>query len=95
MNKIKYVAFVVGMIFIMVSCTNYNSKSDTWTEKQEMQWKKNCLRMLEENDVFKGSAEDVCDCMFEKTSEKYTPAEVTNLTEDQEREIWEECDYNW
>ncbi len=41
------------------------------------------------------AADDFCDCMFEKTAEKYTPEEAVNITEEQEQKIWEECNYSW
>ena len=39
--------------------------------------------------------EDHCDCMYKKTAKKYTPEEAYQLTVEQERKIWEACDYRW
>jgi hypothetical protein len=33
--------------------------------------------------------------MYEKTSDKYTPEEAENITADEERKLWNECDYSW
>jgi hypothetical protein len=33
--------------------------------------------------------------MFEKTSDKYTPEEAEGITAEEERKLWNECDYNW
>ena len=95
MNKIKYLIFVIGLVFIMGSCCNHNSKSDTWSDEQKAEWTESCLKMMSENQVFKGNAEDVCDCMLKKTSENYTPEEAVNITEEEEQKIWETCDYSW
>jgi len=32
---------------------------------------------------------------LKKTSEKYTPEEAVKITPEQERQLWQECDYDW
>lgn len=95
MSTIKYFILLCGAAFILASCGSSSSKSSTWSDAQKAEWKQNCLKMMSANDTFEGDAEDVCDCMLEKTSEKYTPEEVIGITEEDEQKLWEECDYNW
>ncbi len=53
------------------------------------------MKFMETNEVEEKNATDFCDCMLEKTSEKYTPAEAAKITEEEERKLWESCDYTW
>ena len=53
------------------------------------------LELIKTKDITKGTAEDNCDCLFEKTAKKYTPEEAAKLTTEQEQEIWDECAYSW
>lgn len=88
-------AISVVALLLLTAC-NSNSKSKTWSAEQKEQWKTECIQMLVEEGVAETNiAEDHCDCMYEKTSEKYTPKEAASLTDEQEREIWRECDYSW
>jgi uncharacterized lipoprotein len=92
----KLISLIV--IFVIVgslSSCNSNSKAKTWDEKQQKKWKKDCIELLTDNGVEKPDAEDFCDCMYKKTSEKFTPEEAENITTEQERAIWNECDYSW
>lgn len=82
------------LLFSAVSCAS-GSKADTWSNQQEQKWKTECKKLLMSNGEREATAEDYCDCMYDKTSEKYTPEEAAKLTENQEREIWDECDYSW
>lgn len=84
----------IAVLLIMSAC-NSNSKSKTWTEEQKEQWKTECVQMLVDRGVTEAVAEDHCDCMYQKTSKKYTPSEAAALTVEQERELWRECDYSW
>lgn len=92
--KKRIFILMIGVFSLLVSC-NSNSKSDTWNAEQEKKWKTECLQLLEANGVKETVAEDRCDCMFKKTSKKYTPEETAALTDAQEKEIWDECDYSW
>ncbi|MDD2527722.1 MAG: hypothetical protein PHT26_06800 [Lentimicrobiaceae bacterium] len=80
---------------LLLSACNSNSKSKTWTADQEKQWKTECVQMLVDKGVTDAVAEDHCDCMYQKTSEAYTPTEAAALTLEQERKLWRECDYSW
>ena len=95
MIKIKYLLALLSFILIAGCCNSADSKSDSWSEEQKATWTENCLKMLESNQVFEGVAEDVCDCMLEKTAESYTPEEAAKLTREEEQKIWEKCDYRW
>lgn len=95
MKDFKYLAIIISLFLFAACCNNSDTKSDTWSDEQKTEWTNNCLKMLESNQTFKGVAEDVCDCMFEKTSESYTPEEVANITREEEQKIWEKCDYRW
>ncbi|MCD4789817.1 MAG: hypothetical protein K8R37_07425 [Bacteroidales bacterium] len=94
MKKIKILILVIAGAALMYAC-NSNSKADTWSEEQKDKWKTNCMEFMSANNVEKNTAADFCDCMFKKTSEKYTPGEAANITEEEERKLWEECDYSW
>ena len=91
-NRISAIAIVA--LLVLAAC-NSNSRSKAWTADQEKQWKTECAQTLADKGVPDADAIDFCDCMYEKTSEKYTPAEAGDLTIKQEQEIWEECDYSW
>lgn len=94
MKKIGFLLVSVIFVFGFIAC-NQDSKEDTWSKEQETKWKKECNELLTNNGTAKDDAEDFCDCMFEKTARKYTPEEAAKLTEKQEQEIWQECDYQW
>lgn len=84
----------VAIVGVFSACQT-NSKADTWSADQQKEWKKSCMTLLLDNGVEKSVAEDRCDCMFEKTSEKYTPEEAAKIDIKQEKKLWEECDYSW
>ncbi len=93
--KRTYLIGLFGLALVVLSC-NSNSKEATWNQEQEKIWKDKCLELFKEMDgVSRAVAEDHCDCMLKKTAKKYTPEEATQLTIEQERKIWEECDYQW
>ena len=94
MKKLIYLVVILGVVGFLSSC-NTPSKAGTWSSQQEQTWKTACMGLLTGNGVDKPTAEDRCDCIFEKTSEKYTPEETEHITVEKEREIWEECDYSW
>ncbi len=94
MKTIKFAIGIILVLFIASAC-NSDSKADTWTKEDTTKWTQSCLKFMESNGVEKEDAVGFCDCMLKKTSEKYTPKEAENLTEDQERKLWESCDYSW
>ncbi len=83
------------IVFLAGSCCDNSSKADTWNEDQKKEWTDKCMKFMETNEVEEKNATDFCDCMLEKTSEKYTPAEAAKITEEEERKLWESCDYTW
>lgn len=95
MKGIPYITVLISIFLFTGCCNKADSKSDTWSDEQKAEWTDNCLKMLEENQVFEGVAEEVCDCMLEKTAESYTPEEAAEISREEEQKIWEKCDYNW
>jgi len=95
MKKISSILLVLALTIILLSCNSATTREKSWSEQQETSWKNNCNELLVKNGTPAGDAAEFCDCMFKKTAEKYTPKEAAALTEKQEQEIWEECDYQW
>jgi len=94
MKKIKFLMLSIGFLFVIAAC-NDNSKSDTWSKEQEAKWKEGCMELMQENNIPNGEAEGTCDCIFKKTSEKYTPEEAAKITEEEEGKLWQACDYQF
>jgi len=94
MKKLMNLILFVAVISVFSACQTH-SKANTWSADQQKEWKKSCTNLLMENGVDKAVAKDRCDCMFEKTSEKYTPDEAAKIDLKQEKELWDECDYSW
>lgn len=92
--KKAFLIGIIGLMSVMFSCST-NSKRNTWSKEQEKEWKSKCVNLLEGGTTTRAVAEDHCDCMFDKTAKRYTPEEAAALTVEQERQIWEECDYSW
>jgi len=93
--KTVFYSFTFLLLTTLLFACDSNSKADTWSPDQEKKWKTECKSMLLENGEREATAADYCDCIYEKTSAKYTPEEAANLSIEQEREIWDECDYSW
>jgi len=91
---IRPFAFFIGLTIISCAC-NTHSKANTWSEQQKSKWTTECLELMKSNGMKDKAAKDFCDCMLEKTSDKYTPEEAANITREEERKIWENCDYQW
>ncbi len=94
MKKLKYFVFVIGIMFVVAAC-DCDSKSDTWSDEQEKAWKAKCIKMFNTNENLEGPVEDLCDCMFRKTSEKYTPEEAKDITPEEEQKLLEKCSDSW
>ena len=94
MKTIKLLLLTFGLLLFASAC-NCDSKTDTWNKDQKAKWTSNCMTFMENKGVEKKNAVDFCDCMLEKTSENYTPEEAVNITEEEERKLWESCDYDW
>ncbi len=97
MIKMKFirVLFVTFGLFLFVSACNSDSKADTWSKDQKTKWTNNCMKFMKTAGVEKQSAVDYCSCMLKKTSEKYTPEEAVNITEQEEKALWSSCNYDW
>ena len=95
MKTIKHFLFLGILLVFLGSCGNTNSKSSTWSDQQKTEWTENCIELLTESDVAKDDAKSTCDCMLEKTSEKYTPEEAKSITKEEEQKLWQDCDYQW
>lgn len=94
MKTLKVLALTISIAFFAASCVS-NSKADTWSGDQKATWTQSCLEFMAEQGVDDKNAEGFCDCMLKKTSEKYTPEEAASISTEEERKLWEECDYNW
>jgi hypothetical protein len=92
----KYRLFIVVIsIMIFTGFTGCNSKSGTWTQEDKNTWTTNCMTFMNQQGVEQKAAADFCDCMLQKTSQKYTPQEAANITTEEERSLWNECNYSW
>ena len=96
MNKIGLVIPALALLFsvIFAGC-NSNSKAKSWSPDQKSKWTTNCLKFTEERSMPKTQAVGFCDCMLKKTTEKYTPQEAGKITTQEERKLWQDCDYQW
>lgn len=80
---------------IVLALPGCNSKSGSWTKQDKDKWSESCMKFMTERGVEQKQATDFCDCMLKKTSEKYTPEEARKITPDEERQLWQQCDYQW
>jgi hypothetical protein len=96
MKSKTLITIILFMIFSgsFESCQN-NSKENTWSDEQKTKWKTECQQTLTSRGLKSKDANDFCDCMLKKTSQKYTPEEATKITIEEERKLWNECDYQW
>lgn len=94
MKIIRIALMVTGILFFTAAC-NCDSKGSSWSADQQKEWKSNCMKFMTTKGVEEPNAVDFCDCMYEKTSEKYTPDEAKNITSEEEGKLWSECDYSW
>jgi len=95
MKIIKLLFASLIIVAFISACDCQDSKADTWSTDQKTEWTKKCKDFMKTNGVEDKNADDFCDCMLEKTSEKYTPEEAAKITEEEERKLWESCDYTW
>jgi len=94
MKSFKLLLVTFGLLLFVGAC-NSDSKSDTWDKDQKAKWTSNCMKFMKDKGVEEKNAVDFCDCMLEKTSQNYTPEEAVNITEEEERKLWNSCDYDW
>lgn len=94
MKAIKAAALIITFVFMGFACKSPDM-SGTWSEDQKTEWMDSCMKFMSDRGVKEKQAKDFCDCMFEKTSRKYTPDEAAQINEDEERKLWQECDYQW
>lgn len=79
---------------ILSACGSGDSKD--WSDDQKKAVTDRCLTMLEAgNSSTDGTVEDFCDCMTDKTTEKFTPVEAEALSGDDYKKILEDCNYSW
>jgi len=95
----KSKTLIVIILFLILSggiesCQN-NSKEKTWSSEQKTKWKTECQKLLINRGLKTKDANDFCDCMLKRTSQKYTPEEAAKITIEEERKLWNECDYQW
>lgn len=95
MKILKVLVVGISLAFLSGACCSNNSKADTWSNDQKAAWTQNCMEFMAQEGVEEKSAKDFCDCVLDKTSEKYSPEEAAAINVDEERKIWADCDYNW
>lgn len=93
-NK-KGITLVLSFSMMLIMACSSNKTVAPWTEDQKSTYAVNCQKFLVERNVDTADATSFSECMLEKTSSKYTFEEATNLTDDQARKLWQECDYQW
>jgi len=94
MKKFRFFIEALGFI-LFVSFTGCNSKAKSWSQEQKDKWTKSCMEFMNDRGVSENDAIGFCDCMLKKTSDKYTPEEAVKITPEEERKLWQECDYQW
>lgn len=94
MKRFRFFMPALGFM-VLVSFTACNSKAKSWSQEQKDKWTTSCMKFMSDRGVEQKNATDFCDCMLKKTSNKYTPEEAIKITPDQERQLWQECDYQW
>jgi len=94
MKTLKILTFMF-LVAIFASACSVNSKADQWSSDQKAKWTEKCMNFMDNQGVDKKDAEGFCDCMLKQTSEKYTPEEAAKINEEEERKMWQECDYVW
>ncbi len=87
--------FLISLVSIALVACESQTKADTWTAEQKTEWTESCLQFMESKEVEADQAKNFCDCMLEKTSAKYTSEEAAKITEEEERKLWESCDFRW
>ncbi|MEI7724186.1 MAG: hypothetical protein WCK09_03730 [Bacteroidota bacterium] len=94
MKKFRVLIPVIGFI-MLVSFTGCKSKAKSWSQQQKDTWTASCMKFMSDRGVEQKKAAGFCDCMLKKTSNKYTPEEAVKITASEERQLWQECDYQW
>jgi len=94
MKKFFTVITAFGFILLM-GFTGCNSKAKSWSQEQKDKWTTSCMKFMNDRGVEKKDAAGFCDCMLKKTSDKYTPEEAVKITPEEERQLWQQCDYQW
>ncbi|MAZ93967.1 MAG: hypothetical protein CMF58_06055 [Lentimicrobiaceae bacterium] len=84
------------LVSIAVSCNQSAKTNESLSsEEQKSEWTNKCMKFMESNGTEERNATDFCDCMLKKTSEKYSPEQAASITAEEERKLWESCDYTW
>ena len=93
----KILIFLLSIVLLagIASCKHKAKEKSTWSDAQKTKWKTQCKQLLGGKGLYKKDADALCDCMLNKTSEKYTPEEASKITTEEERKLWQECDYQW
>jgi hypothetical protein len=82
---------------LAISSCGHNHQSE-WSQADKDKWLKTCQETFvdkAENETDKEQLEDLCKCMLDVTSRDYTVEEAVNLTDEQERKLLQNCNYNW
>ncbi|MCX6277182.1 MAG: hypothetical protein NT004_03675 [Bacteroidetes bacterium] len=94
MRKFRYFIPALGFM-LLATITGCNSKAKSWSQEQKETWTTSCMKFMNDRGVAKKDAASFCDCMLKKTANKYTPEEAVKITPEEERQLWQQCDYQW
>lgn len=94
MKKFSLIIPAIGLMLLVFN-NGCNSKAKTWSQENKDTWTTKCMKFMTDRGVTQKEATDFCDCMLKKTSDKYSPAEAEKITPEEERKLWQECDYQW
>lgn len=93
MSNFKKIKILIIALFLLGGCSQ-----SKWSETDQENWLKNCRETFVDQATDKedkANLEDLCDCMLKVTSRKYTVEEAQNLTEDQMRRLFNDCNYSY
>lgn len=93
MSKLAKIKILIISLMFLLACSQ-----SKWSEADQEKWLKNCRETFVDKATDKeekAQLEDLCDCMLEVTSRKYTVEEAQNLTEEQMRQLFNNCNYSY
>lgn len=93
MNFFSKMGILAIALILIASCSQ-----SKWSEADQEKWLNNCHESFVNKATDKEEKallEDLCDCMLKVTSRKYTVEEAQNMTEDQMRQLFNDCNYSY
>lgn len=93
MRFYKRTGIIAITLILMVACSQ-----SKWSEAEQEKWLETCRKTFVDKTTDKeekARLEDLCDCMLMVTSRKYTVEEAQTLTENQMRQLFNDCNYSY